>query len=103
MPQPWPGQPFVSLEMPHGGDLQPVKCPSNAQGWGGGGMSGLGIGRAKVLKFMNLLVISDIHTSTVVFPCMLKVICIWFGFTLLHIVIGLKNLHLSIDFAFSQE
>lgn len=36
MPHPWPGQPFVSLEMPHGGDLQPVKCPSNAQGGGGG-------------------------------------------------------------------
>lgn len=34
MPHPWPGRPFVSLEMPHGGDLQSVKCPSNARGGG---------------------------------------------------------------------
>ena len=65
---------FVSLQMPHSGDLKLVKCHQMPRGWGG-----LGIGRAIILKFINLLVYLSytyIHTSRAVFPCMLKVVCI---------------------------
>jgi len=38
-------------QMPHGGDLQSVKCPSNARG----GMGGLGIDRA-VMSIENVMI-----------------------------------------------
>ena len=62
-------------------------------------MSGLGIERAIIQKFINLLVDSDICVSRAVFPCMSKAICIWFGFTLT----AQSNLHLFINFSSNYD
>ena len=40
MPHPWAD---LLLQMPHPGEDKVVKCPTNARGWGGGGMHTVGI------------------------------------------------------------